>query len=451
MSLVVPFDEIFNDEGLLSKHSSWKHVELGSVCRVVNGFAFPSKNFNRDKGVPVVRIRDLERNHTETRYNGSVPREVMVRDGDLLIGMDGIFRCVEWRGGNAGLNQRVCKIVPDKRFLLSKFLLFGINGYLKAIQDATSSVTVGHLSSRDVLKIPFPLAPLNEQRRIVAKLENLLGKVDISQHRLAKIPVLLRRFRQSVLAAACSGRLTADWRGKIGTTHDEWQRTSVKDVTEKIEYGYTASAKKGGSGPRFLRITDIQQGRVSWDDVPTCDISATLSKKYALKSGDIVFARTGATTGKSFLIRKCPAAVFASYLIRVQASSEVLPAFLHLFFQTPAYWEAISENLAGNAQPNCNATKLGQLQFDLPPLAEQQEIVHRIEALLALADQIEARCAKAKAHVEKLTQSILTKAFRGELVPQDPNDEPASILLERIRSAVTTPKADSVRPARYRL
>jgi restriction endonuclease S subunit len=278
--------------------------------------------------------------------------------------------------------------------------------------------------------VPVPRLP--EQRRIVAKLEKLLGKADACHQRLAKIPVLLKRFRQSVLAAACSGRLTADWREKIGTTRDEWRRTTVKNVTEKIEYGYTASAKKGGSGPRFVRITDIQQGRVSWDDVPTCDIAAALSKKYALKSGDIVFARTGATTGKSFLIRKCPPAVFASYLIRVQAGSQVLPPFLYLFFQTPEYWAAISENLAGNAQPNCNATKLGQLEFDLPSLAEQQEIVRRVEALFALADQIEARYAKAKAHVEKLAQSILAKAFRGELVPQDPNDEPAIELLKRI-------------------
>src|SRR5437868_155687 len=142
MSLVVPFEEIFfNKTGLLATHESWTRVELGDVCQILNGFPFSSKLFNRDKGLPIVRIRDLERNESHTRYAGEVPKESCVGNRDLLIGMDGIFRCVEWNGGKAGLNQRVCKIIPDDRFLDRKFLLYGINGYLSAIQDATSSVT----------------------------------------------------------------------------------------------------------------------------------------------------------------------------------------------------------------------------------------------------------------------------------------------------------------------
>jgi type I restriction enzyme S subunit len=208
MSLVVPFDEIFSDfKGLLAKHDSWERIELGHACTITNGFPFKSALFNKEKGTPVVRIRDLSKGATATLFAGKVPDEVYIDDGDLLIGMDGIFACYEWHGGRAGLNQRVCKIVSDDRFLNRRFLLFGINGYLKAIEEATSSVTVGHLSSRDILRIPFPLPPINEQRRIVAKLEKLLDKVDSCQKRLAKIPILLKRFRQAVLEHACSGRL----------------------------------------------------------------------------------------------------------------------------------------------------------------------------------------------------------------------------------------------------
>jgi type I restriction enzyme S subunit len=171
MSLVVPFEEIFQDKtNLLANHESWERVELGETCNILNGFALKSTLFNSSEGFPVIRIRDLSRNSTNTFYKGSFPEEYVIENGDLLIGMDGIFRCYEWTGGRAVLNQRVCKIVANEEYLLNKFLLFGLNGYLKAIEDATSSVTVGHLSSRDILKIPFPLPPLNEQRRIVPKL-----------------------------------------------------------------------------------------------------------------------------------------------------------------------------------------------------------------------------------------------------------------------------------------
>jgi type I restriction enzyme S subunit len=197
--------------------------------------------------------------------------------------------------------------------------------YLKSLRlgHQEKSSAIPGISREDIYAVDISVPPLAEQRRIVAKLEKLLGKVDASQQRLAKIPILLKRFRQSVLAAACSGRLTADWRETKGTTLGEWELVSVRDVSEKIQYGYTASAKLSGNGPRFLRITDIQDGRVAWDQVPTCDIPSSVEPKYALKSRDIVFARTGATTGKSFLIRSCPSSVFASYLIRVRANPKV--------------------------------------------------------------------------------------------------------------------------------
>jgi type I restriction enzyme S subunit len=442
MSLVVPFEEIFADTTrLLAKHESWERVELGEICTVLNGFPFKSVLFNREKGFPIVRIRDLSKGTTETLFDGEVPPEVLIGNGDLLIGMDGIFRCYEWRGGKAGLNQRACKLIPNELYINRKFLLFGINGYLRAIEEATSSVTVGHLSSRDILRIPFPLPPLAEQRRIVAKLVTLLGKVDACQKRLGKIPILLKRFRQSVLAAACSGRLTVDWRELH--PQEDWPSVTVEEVAPDISYGYTARASEDTSGVKFLRITDIQDGRVDWGTVPFCHVRASRFSHYSLRARDIVFARTGATTGKSFLIKACPEAVFASYLIRVRAGERVAPEFLYVFFQSDHYWRQISENIAGSAQPNCNATKLASLSLTLPSAEEQQEIVRRVEALFTIADQIETRYAKAQAHVDHLTPSLLARTFRGNLVPTEAelaraegrDYEPASVLLERIRAS----------------
>jgi len=194
-----------------------------------------------------------------------------------------------------------------------------------------------------------------------------------------------------------------------------WAGTTVGEVSTQIQYGYTASASSEVDGPKFLRITDIQDGLVDWKTVPSCKITSDDIAKFALATGDIVFARTGATTGKSYLIRSCPAAVFASYLIRLRPRPPLDPRFLSLFFQTPDYWQLISENVSGNAQPNCNASKLAALPMPLPPLAEQKRIVAKVEKLLARVNAARQRLAKVPALLKRFRQSVLAAACSGKL------------------------------------
>jgi type I restriction enzyme S subunit len=166
-----------------------------------------------------------------------------------------------------------------------------------------------------------------------------------------------------------------------------------------INYGYTESASSEPVGPRFLRITDIQDDQVDWDSVPYCKIASTDLPKYRLASGDIVFARTGATTGKSFLVDDPPEAVFASYLIRLRLlDKKLLPEFVSLFFQTAGYWQSIKNGSSGSAQGGFNATKLGALTLPVPPLPEQQRIV-------GLLDQAFSGIAAAKANAKKNVQN----------------------------------------------
>ena len=147
-------------------------------------------------------------------------------------------------------------------------------------------------------------------------------------------------------------------------------------VLAAINYGYTESAANEPVGPRFLRITDIQGDRVEWDNVPYCKIEPVDLAKYLLASGDIVFARTGATTGKSFLVQDPPKAVFASYLIRLRLLDKaLLPEFVAYFFQTSSYWKAVKNGLAGAAQGGFNATKLAALRIPVPTIQEQDQIV----------------------------------------------------------------------------
>jgi type I restriction enzyme S subunit len=194
-----------------------------------------------------------------------------------------------------------------------------------------------------------------------------------------------------------------------------WIKTTLGDVAENISYGYTAKAARGAKGPRYLRITDIQNNSVDWASVPSCNIPAQRVPAYQIRSGDLVFARTGATTGKSLLIKSCPEAVFASYLIRVRPATSLVPEFIARFFQSASYWSQISENISGSAQPNCNATKLSSLLVPIPPLAEQRRIVAKLEKLLGEVDRCKQRLTKIPVLVRRFRQSVLAAACSGRL------------------------------------
>lgn len=187
-----------------------------------------------------------------------------------------------------------------------------------------------------------------------------------------------------------------------------WTTKLLGKLAKSVEYGVTASATQKPIGPKFLRITDIQNGVVNWETVPWCECDARTASEARLKSGDIVFARTGATTGKSFLIGVCPDnTVFASYLIRVRLRDGAEPRFVSHFFQTPSYWAQITKSARGVAQPGVNATKLKALEIPLPSMAEQR----RIADVLDRAAALRATRRVALAELDTLRQSIFLDLF----------------------------------------
>ena len=190
-----------------------------------------------------------------------------------------------------------------------------------------------------------------------------------------------------------------------------WEVQRLIDLAS-IMYGYTAKAKSESGRAKLLRITDIQNNRVDWDAVPFCDLPDNEYAKYHLKCGDIVFARTGATTGKSFLALNPPNAVFASYLIRVQTNlKQITPEFLYQYFQTPIYWKVISKGTSGSAQGGFNATKLGQLRIPIPPLPEQKRIVATLDKCFEVIDRAKANVERNLQNAKDLFQSQLDQIF----------------------------------------
>lgn len=204
---------------------------------------------------------------------------------------------------------------------------------------------------------------------------------------------------------------------------------ALGDVASSIDYGVTASATHADTGTKFLRITDIQDGTVDWPTVPFCDAPAKKLDAAELADGDIVFARTGATTGKSFLVNAPPpGAVFASYLIRVRPSSRVFAGFLAHFFQSSGYWAQVQKRIQGAAQGGVNATSLGELAIPLPPLPEQR----RIAAILDKADALRRKRKRAIELLDSLTQSIFLEMFG------DPIENSRNLPVKTLEEVVST-------------
>ena len=211
-----------------------------------------------------------------------------------------------------------------------------------------------------------------------------------------------------------------------------WAWARLGNLSAAIQYGLSNSAEPQGTY-RLLRITDIQDGKVDWNAVPFTTVNDP--EAYLLKTGDIVFARTGATVGKSFLIAETPyPSVYASYLIRIRLLGSLFPEYVYQFFDSACYWTQITDKSVGVGQANCNGTSLKELFIPLPPISEQLRIVPTAQALLAYVAKIDAEKKSLLSIITAAKSKILDLAIHGQLVPQDPNDEPASVLLERIRA-----------------
>lgn len=204
---------------------------------------------------------------------------------------------------------------------------------------------------------------------------------------------------------------------KEATLPSGWKLEVLGNLSSAIQYGYTAKAQAEPVGPRLLRITDIQNDTVKWDQVPFCKIQKEDKPKYLLAPNDILFARTGATVGKSYLIRdQVPDSVFASYLIRVRLTNEVTPKYVAYFFKSADYWRQITENQAGIGQPNVNGTKLAQIEIPVAPANQQHSIVAEIEKQFSRLDEAVANLRRVIANLKRYKAAVLKAAVEGKLV-----------------------------------
>lgn len=287
----------------------------------------------------------------------------------------------------------------------SKFLYYFCKNFnFKRLNKGT---TLPSLVKKDLVNIEIPIPPLEEQKKIVEKLEKVFKIIDKAKANIEKNIANSKELFQSKLNEIFS------FRG------EGWEVRKLGDVA-KIMYGYTTKASLETEGPYYLRITDIQNNNVDWRSVPKCKIDETNYLKYQLEIGDIVFARTGATTGKSLLIKEYNNSVFASYLIRVKLNTNQIDSrFISMFFNSPQYWNIVNKGVSGSAQGGFNAKKLSELRIPIPPLKEQKEIVENLNKLSENIERIKLINETKLINLQELKKSILQKAFKGELTKKN--------------------------------
>lgn len=353
----------------------------------------------------------------------------------ILIAGNGFFNVKIYNGDfNAYQRTYVLQNLKIYSKFIFNYLLFSLD---KLTKDQRGT-TVKYIRLGDVQNHLIPLPPLNEQKRIVEKLDAILPRVKSAKARLEKIPAILKKFRQSVLAAACSGRLTEDWRE--GKDLPEWDYVKAEDITLAITKGTTPKSDEIlSSGPiPYLKVYNIVDQKIDFNYKPqfvTVEVHNGFLKRSKIYPGDVLMNIVGPPLGKIAIVTNDYKEWNINQAIAFfrPDTDKIISNYLYIVLCNGEPINEISKEFRGSAgQQNISLEQSRNFIIPLPPLEEQQEIVSRVEKLFALADSLEAKYQKALARVEKIEQSILAKAFRGEMVESDPNDEPAEELLKRI-------------------
>ncbi|EEW6413995.1 TPA: restriction endonuclease subunit S [Escherichia coli] len=373
-------------------------VTLGKHIDILSGCAFPSSGFNRNNGVPLIRIRDILSGKTETYYEGSYDLKYLIKKGDLLVGMDGDFNREYWKGTDALLNQRVCKITPNPETLDKNFLYHFLQKELDKIHATTDVVTVKHLSVKKIQDIKIRLPSLKEQKRIAA----ILDKADA-----------IRQKREQAI------KLADDfWRAKFlemfGTPANNIHRFpkgTIRDLVDSVNYGTSAKASIDSGEYPILRMGNITyQGRWDFTDLKYLDLSVKEKDKYLVKEGDLLFNRTNSKelVGKTAVYEEDRPMAFAGYLIRVRPNSignnYYISGYLNSIHGKITLMN-MCKSIVGMA--NINAQELQNIEILIPPkhLQDEYEIIYKkIKKGLSIYD-------KSAMQLQLLASNLSNKYF----------------------------------------
>lgn len=377
---------------------SWTYKKLGEVARVQNGYAFDSKLFNENgNGTPLIRIRDIKRNHTYTYTTEDCSKEFFIENGDLLIGMDGDFNVCTWEGGHAYLNQRVCHVIPSNQ-VIAKFLYYLLPFPLKRINDKTTFATVKHLSSKQVGNIMMPVPSLDEQQRVVERLDAAFENIEKLKANAEKQLAEAQTLFQKSLAKAMKPK-------------EGWEEKTMSEITE-VKDGTHDSPKYVTEGIPFVTQKNITIN--GFDLINTKKITLEDHKKFYTRSnvefGDIIIAMIGANRGMSCIVNTRE--IFSIKNVGlIKKTDNINMRFLLYYLHSPAANSYVLENSNGGAQEFIGLKGLRNFPIQFPSLAEQQRIVERLDALSENIRKYEEFQRQIISECDALKQALLRKVF----------------------------------------
>ncbi|MDO6757045.1 restriction endonuclease subunit S [Phaeobacter inhibens] len=443
----------------------WEATTIGKVASKIGSGATPKggKNAYKAEGIPLLRSLNVHFDGVRREGLAFIDDEqaskldnVVVYADDVLLNITGAsigrvaIAPAQYEG--ARVNQHVSIIRPVEGVepeFLSKFLASPPSQ--TKIMNENYGATRQALTKTMIEEFGLPLPPLAEQRRIVEKLDQLSARIRAAKDHLTHVQTLATRAKQATLAAAFRGELTADWRAQTDAT--EWVETSIDSLLDGVTAGKNLRCVE--KPPKAHEIGVVKVSAVTWGrfdetQAKTLPDDFEPAEKTLIEDGDFLFSRANTIelVGACAIVEEAPGNLYLSdKVLRLEMDDGLKPWVMHYLRSTEGR-DALEKASSGNQQSmrNISQKALKQIVVPLPPLEEQTEIVRRIEAAFARIDRMVAEAAKARALLERLEQQLLAKAFRGELVPQDPNDEPASALLARIREA----RANAPKPKRTR-
>jgi len=422
---------------------TWVEAEIGDLCDLINGRAFKPSDWT-DDGLPIVRIQNLNNpNKAFNRYDGEVRDKFLIESGDLLFAWSGTpgtsFGAHVWKGERAVLNQHIFNVKFNRKNLDRDFFKHAINQKLNELIDkAHGGVGLRHVTKGKFEETKISIPPLPEQRRIVRKLDALSNRTAAARNHLSAIANLVDRYQASVLNEIMVAP---------EAVKKSWKPTTLEQIRDKsasIRYGVVQPGEIKDEGVPLIRVCDLLGGMVAWPELRR--VSSEIDEAYAkarVQDDDVLVSVVG-TIGRVALVKGLTEKTnIARAVSRIRPNKQLVePKWLFWRLSASDIQDRFNGDAREVARKTLNIGLIKETPFRLPTLEEQKETVRQIETAFAKISLLVNEAEKALRLTNRLDQRILAKAFAGELVHQDPTDEPAGVLLERIRAErASTPKS----------
>lgn len=466
----------------------WMWTRMSNITESMKNGIYKPRRFYGENGTACLRMYNIEdgsivwKNIKRMNLTREEIQEYELRPGDILVNR---VNSRELVGKAAAIPEGMeMSVFESKNIRLRLYANYAepifVSSWFRIFRrqyfnwHAQQVVGMASINQDQVGSMPIPFAPFREQQRIVAKVDELFTKLDAGVKSLETVKAQLKRYRQSVLKSAFDGELTEEWRRThrdelepaskmlerikeeqrktaarkyesppLDTTNlselpEGWSWTRVGEVATRIQYGSSEKATEDPSGVPVLRMGNIQEGNLIFEDLKYFSKDYPQLNDFMLDPGDVLFNRTNSAelVGKTAVYEHCHAKVaFASYLIRVKVNDRIYDPQILAFFINSYYGRRYIASVVSQqvGQANVNGTKLSAMSIPLPSLSEQKAIAEEIKQCFSIAEEVEKTVVNGLRQAEKLRQSILKRAFEGKLVSQDPDDDPANVLLERIK------------------